>query len=43
MNARYPIYAQADITVLSRDVRKEIMADEVLEAVIEAQKESAAS
>ncbi|ASS55465.1 shikimate kinase [Rhizobium leguminosarum] len=43
MNARYPIYAQADITVLSRDVRKEIMADEVLKAVIEAQKESAAS
>ncbi|MBY5364027.1 shikimate kinase [Rhizobium leguminosarum] len=43
MNARYPIYAQADVTVLSRDVRKEIMADEVLQAVIEAQKESAAS
>ncbi|EJT03640.1 shikimate kinase [Rhizobium sp. CCGE 510] len=43
MNARYPIYAQADLTVLSRDVRKEIMADEVLNAVIEAQKESAAS
>ncbi|NKL56275.1 shikimate kinase [Rhizobium leguminosarum] len=43
MNARYPIYAQADLTVLSRDVRKEIMADEVLKALIEAQKESAAS
>ncbi|MFS8146977.1 shikimate kinase [Rhizobium sp. R635] len=43
MNARYPIYAQADLTVLSRDVRKEIMADEVLKAVIEAQKESTAS
>jgi len=43
MSARYPIYAQADLTVLSRDVRKEIMADEVLKAVIEAQKESAAS
>ncbi|ACI56863.1 Shikimate kinase [Rhizobium leguminosarum bv. trifolii WSM2304] len=43
MNARYPIYAQADLTVLSRDVRKEIMADEVLKAMIEAQKESAAS
>ncbi|KPH09347.1 shikimate kinase [Rhizobium acidisoli] len=43
MNARYPIYAQADLTVLSRDVRKEIMADEVLKAVIEAQKEKAAS
>ncbi|MBB3644919.1 shikimate kinase [Rhizobium sp. BK619] len=43
MNARYPIYAQADLTVLSRDVRKEIMADEVLKAMIEAQKEKAAS
>ena len=43
MTARYPIYAQADVTVLSRDVRKEIMADEVLNAVIEAHKESAAS
>ena len=43
MNARYPIYAQADLTVLSRDVRKEIMADEVLKAMIEAQKENAAS
>lgn len=43
MSARYPIYAQADLTVLSRDVRKEIMADEVLKALIEAEKESAAS
>jgi shikimate kinase len=43
MNARYPVYAEADLTVLSRDVRKEIMADEVLKAMIEAQKESAAS
>ncbi len=41
MNARYPIYAEADVTVLSRDVRKEVMADEVLKAVIEAQTESA--
>lgn len=41
MNARYPVYAQADITVLSRDVRKELMADEVLKAVIEYQTESA--
>jgi len=41
MNARYPIYAQADVTVLSRDVRKELMADEVLKAVIEHQTESA--
>jgi shikimate kinase len=40
MNARYPVYAEADLTVLSRDVRKEVMADEVLRAVVEAQKES---
>lgn len=40
MNARYPVYAEADLTVLSRDVRKEIMADEVLKAVVEAHKES---
>ncbi len=33
MNARYPIYAQADMTVLSRDVRKEKMANEILAAV----------
>ena len=43
MSVRYPIYEQADLTVLSRDVRKEIMADEVLKALIEAQNESAAS
>jgi shikimate kinase len=43
MTARYPIYAEADLTVISRDVRKEVMADEVLRAVIEAHKESAAS
>jgi len=41
MNARYPVYAQADVTVLSRDVRKELMADEVLKAMIEYQTESA--
>jgi shikimate kinase len=41
--ARYPVYALADLTVLSRDVRKEIMADEVLKAVIEARNESAVS
>jgi shikimate kinase len=33
MNARYPIYAEADLTVISRDVRKEKMASEVLAAV----------
>ena len=43
MNARYPIYAQADLTVLSRDVRKEIMADEVFKALDRTAKESAAS
>lgn len=43
MNARYPVYAEAELTVLSRDVRKEIMADEVLKAVIETQAESAVS
>jgi shikimate kinase len=43
MNARYPVYAEANLTVLSRDVRKEVMADEVLRAVVEAQKESAVS
>ncbi|MCF3639440.1 shikimate kinase [Rhizobium sp. TRM95111] len=33
MNARYPIYAEADLTVISRDVRKEVMVDEVLSAI----------
>lgn len=33
MNARYPIYAEADLTVMSRDVRKEKMANEILAAV----------
>ncbi|KQV73293.1 shikimate kinase [Rhizobium sp. Root1220] len=42
MNARYPVYALADLTVVSRDVRKEIMAEDVLKAVIESQTESAA-
>jgi shikimate kinase len=42
MNARYPIYEQADLTVMSRDVRKELMADEVLKALIDARTESAA-
>ncbi|KRB62637.1 shikimate kinase [Rhizobium sp. Root708] len=42
MNARYPIYELADLTVLSRDVRKELMADEVLKAVIDSRTESAA-
>ncbi|MFP5077324.1 shikimate kinase [Rhizobium sp. YIM 134829] len=33
MEARYPIYAEADITVLSRDVKKERMVEEVLESI----------
>ena len=33
MRQRYPIYQLADLTVHSRDVRKEIIADEVLEAL----------
>ncbi|MEA3533777.1 shikimate kinase [Rhizobium sp. CC-YZS058] len=33
MEARYPIYAEADVSVLSRDVKKERMVEEVLEAV----------
>ncbi|WDZ75893.1 shikimate kinase [Ensifer adhaerens] len=37
MNARYPIYSEADLTVLSRDVKKETMVEDVLTAVIEYQ------
>jgi shikimate kinase len=33
MNQRYPIYAAADMTVQSRDVRKETMANDVLAAI----------
>ncbi|TCL72696.1 shikimate kinase [Rhizobium sp. BK251] len=40
MNARYPVYAQADVTVLSRDVRKEVMASEVLAAIASTSVES---
>lgn len=35
MDKRYPIYALADITVQSRDERKEVIANEVLTSVIE--------
>lgn len=38
MRARYPIYAEADLTVLSRDVNKETMVEEVLTAVIDFRK-----
>lgn len=37
INARYPIYSEADLTVLSRDVKKETMVEDVLTAVIEYQ------
>ncbi|MDX3929792.1 MAG: shikimate kinase [Shinella sp.] len=33
MLSRYPIYAEADLTVLSRDVRKEAMVEDVLAAI----------
>lgn len=33
MNARYPIYSEADLTVMSRDVKKETMVEEVLAAI----------
>ena len=32
-NKRYPIYAEADLTVISRNVRKDVIARDVLEAV----------
>jgi shikimate kinase len=34
MIQRYPIYAQADLTVLSEDVRKEVMVNQVLKALV---------
>lgn len=33
MESRYPIYAEADLTVLSRDVRKDVIVSEVIGAV----------
>jgi shikimate kinase len=33
MESRYPIYAEADLTVISRDVRKDIIVSEVLDVV----------
>lgn len=38
MKARYPIYAEADLSVLSRDVKKEVMVEEVLAAISSLQK-----
>jgi shikimate kinase len=43
MNARYPVYAEADLTVLSRDVHKDVIAREVLAAIIDAREESTVS
>lgn len=43
MNARYPIYAEADLMVLSRDVAKDIMVKEVLAAIVEGKEESKSS
>ncbi|MBR0554223.1 shikimate kinase [Ciceribacter sp. L1K23] len=40
MNQRYPVYGLADITIQSRDVRKEVIVNEVLEAVAAFEKES---
>ncbi|WP_275784689.1 shikimate kinase [Pararhizobium gei] len=33
MHLRYPVYAEADLTVISRDVKKEVMVEEVLSAL----------
>lgn len=30
---RYPVYGEADITIASRDVRREVIADEIMEAL----------
>jgi len=43
MKARYPIYAEADLTVLSRDVHKDVIARDVLEAIVRTSQESEAS
>ncbi|WP_320198793.1 shikimate kinase [Agrobacterium sp. rho-13.3] len=40
MEKRYPLYEQADITILSRDVRKEIIVNEVLEAIAGTEKKA---
>ncbi|MEZ2131691.1 MULTISPECIES: shikimate kinase [unclassified Sinorhizobium] len=42
MKARYPIYAEADLTISSRDVRKEVIVSEVLAAIAATHHESAA-
>jgi len=35
MDARYPVYAEADVTVISRDVSHEIIVNEIVAAVAE--------
>ena len=40
MNARYPIYAEADLTVMSRDVSKDVIAREVVAAILRPSQES---
>jgi shikimate kinase len=35
MDDRYPVYALADLTIISRDERKDVMAGEVVEALAE--------
>ncbi|MFB2550375.1 shikimate kinase [Ensifer soli] len=35
MNTRYPVYAEAQVTVVSRDVKKEAMVEEVLAAIVD--------
>jgi shikimate kinase len=35
MDDRYPVYALADVTIISRDERKDVMAGEVVEALAE--------
>ncbi len=34
MHARYPVYELADLTVMSRDVKKEMMVEDVLNALV---------
>jgi shikimate kinase len=34
MVERYPVYALADVTVLTRDERKEVIAGEVIDALV---------
>ncbi|KQQ55280.1 MULTISPECIES: shikimate kinase [Rhizobium/Agrobacterium group] len=40
MERRYPIYGEADITIESRDVRKEIIVNEVLQAIAGAEQKA---